>query len=156
MTRGGDVRPAHWELTPGAAEDLFTQLTILRQISGTSEEQEQSYINWGGESDHCWAKLILPWSDADGPLAPRSLLAKLGAHEQLQDATYERPLEDDEDDEDEEGSAFTACLKVFLSSHAESAIFYAGCDDLNPVPCFAVARVRPNLVAGFIGGVTYT
>ena len=35
-------------------------------------------------------------------------------------------------------------------------IFYTGSEKLNPVPCFAVAKLAPGLVGGFVGGVVHT
>lgn len=63
---------------------------------------------------------------------------------------------DDSDNSDDLASPFSMAVSRFLKEH-ESAVFFC-CGDalLNPVPCFAAARVAPGLVAGFMGGITYT
>jgi hypothetical protein len=51
---------------------------------------------------------------------------------------------------------FKIGLREFVASQQRIAVFLAGSDQLNPLPTFAVARVRPDLVAGFIGGIVHT
>ena len=113
-------------------------------------------IGWGDEGDGQWYPLMLPWVP-DDPFTNEKLLEVLGAHPVLQQNARSRPLlEEDVEPEDDPTGPFTLALAAFLAEHEETLVFHAGSDQLNPVPCFAVARVRPDLVAGFVGGVVHT
>ena len=105
---------------------------------------------------------MLPWVESDGDLTPAHLLTKLGAHPRLFSCIDvwvlgQTDVDADADaDEDKDVSIFSVALARFLKEH-ESAVFFCSGDALlNPVPCFAVARVAPGLVSGFMGGIIYT
>jgi len=77
------------------------------------------------------------------------------------DNELEFHLHNDDDDElstddEKEYDRFEELVKSFLDGYDSKAFFCAGDRKLNPVPVFAVARVSPTLVAGFMGGVVYT
>lgn len=165
------------------SREHFKQLLILRHIVAAPGTRR---IGWGDESDAEWQPLILPWNPAaeltpHGLLAALGAHAQL-----QQDGACRRVdsvIDEDEDDESRayyrmsvganemvrwrelsDGAAprwrlapsFRTALRYFLSQHPKTAVFHAGSARLNPVPCFAVARVRPDLVAGFVGGVVHT
>lgn len=160
----GIVRPMAW--APGTdgppARALFEQMASLRALWKSHCAQHGGHaIGWGDESDGQWMPLLLPWSAAaDGELTPVGLLRKLGAHPQLLDSVCARDVandaDDDPDEEDTPDVLFRRAIRAFLAAHPASATFQAGSEKLNPVPCFAVALVRPDLVAGFVGGVVHT
>ena len=109
----------------------------------------------------------MPWTVGE-VLTPRALLQALGAHPEIVNspvATKRVVTEADEEYVGNEefvgppppGNFFREALSRWLDSHEpHTAVFHAGSGKLNPLPCFAVALVRPGLVAGFIGGIVHT
>ena len=63
---------------------------------------------------------------------------------------------DDDNKEDDEIKNGLKAMQNFLDQFENVEIFYIGCHLVNPVPCFAMAQVRKDLIAGFIGCVVYT
>lgn len=157
MTSSGVVRTKEWDLfscnstaaVKGTLEGLFD---VVKQLEGGERGNE---IGLGDESDHPWHPFAISWTKADGELSPQSLLGKLGAHEQLQNESAITMLGDDEDDEDEDSGPG---ISVFLDKHTDKGplYFYTGSGLMNPVVVFAVAKVEPGLVAGFVGGIVHT
>jgi len=109
----------------------------------------------------------MPWTVGE-VLTPRALLQALGAHPEIVNspvATKRVVTEADEEfvggtrnfwGQPPPGLFFRGALSQWLDSHEHTAVFHAGSGKLNPLPCFAVALVRPGLVAGFIGGIVHT
>jgi len=66
--------------------------------------------------------------------------------------------EDNDEDDYYDGTTFfeRKIITPHLSNQDSFIFFYCGEDKLNPVPCFALAKMCPGLVAGFVGGVIYT
>jgi len=149
----GVVRPRSWEPS-GPAREMFKELRSLLHLRG----RIASTIGWGDEGDGRWIPLLVPWSGVDGALTTQSLLSKLGAHEEIIGACEDCGDSDDDCDDDTDSSKDMSqdLPKAWLRSHGEWLLFHAGSDKLNPLPCFAVAKVRPDLVAGFIGGICHT
>jgi hypothetical protein len=138
----GLVRPQDCAMTTGpAARDVYSH---VNRLLATVRHPDRNSIGWGDESDGEWTPLAMPWEGET--LTPQTLLSKLGAHEVLQ-----HNITDMKDE-----SLCDEFLRKFLCKHTETAVFYAGGDLLNPVPCFAVALVRPDLVVGFVGGIIHT
>ena len=168
--RGGGAAPSR---------EVYKAMLLLRNVHGAPGPRT---IGWGDEGDGEWLPLIVPWDEGE-ELAPLRLLERLGAHPQLRRADairlVESVVDEDEDDDarayhrmsstaqelvrwraESSGGAlrwqrapsFRTALRALLSQH-RSAVFHCGLGELNPVPCFAVARVRPDLVVGFVGGV---
>ena len=151
----GPADPADPVLPAVAGKELYRLLARLHAISVLPGNA----VGWGDEASYAWERLVVPWNEPlpseHAVLTPQALLWKLGAHEELLHACREtEPVSSD--DVDDEPTPFGAALQAFLAAHQETAVFYTGSDQLNPVPCFAVAKVLPNLVAGFIGGVVHT
>lgn len=134
----------------------------LIKLTGRRGKCAYEYINQGDESDNVWVPVAIQWSEENGELSPKSLLKKLGAHPQLMDSILEMEYEDLDDaydfneDDEYEHNTFEELVKSFLDGYDSKTYFYAGDGRVNPVPIFAVARVSPTLVAGFMGGVIYT
>merc|ERR1712029_26227 len=118
------------------------------------EEAHGPEIGLGDEGDHPWMPILIPWN---GPhaLTQDTLLEKLGAHEQLRAKRAICTLPGYWNDPLEEGSRN---IRVWLDKFPgkDSLYFHTGSDLLNPVIVFAVVRVRPHLVAGFMGGIVHT
>jgi len=136
----------------------------LISLTGRRDECADECIGHGDESDHVWVPVAIKWSEGNGELSPESLLQRLGAHPQLMDSNNELEFHLDHDEDDDSSSSsgekeydsFEELVKSFLDGYDSKAFFCAGDRKLNPVPVFAVARVSPTLVAGFMGGVVYT
>lgn len=168
-----------------SARDACRHLSRLRRIMRMAVAPGELDIGWGDESDNSWMPILVPWRAHDGALTPERLLERLGAHPQLRKSVIVRDdLNNNDDDDDDDDTSdrrgrtysllagaaahlpsFRTELRFFLGTHRFSAgttgienslVFLAGSGLLNPIPCFAVARVAPGLVAGVMGGVVHT
>ena len=169
--RDGEAAPAH---------EVYKVLLLLRNVHSAPGPRS---VGWGdlGEVDGEWMPLVTAWDG--GELTPLRLLERLGAHQLLRRGVrlVESVVDEDEDDEARayhrmsstahelvrwraesggdplqwhQAPSFRTALRYLLSGY-RSVVFHCGSGHLNPVPCFAVARVRPDLVAGFVGGVVH-
>jgi hypothetical protein len=147
------------ELTTDATSPrhVLQCLLDLRRLHSTADAGGRG-ITWGDESDYQWEPFLMPWRVGEA-LSAEALLKALGAHREIVARIWYRHVRCEEDDEEEtapEGCRFRSSVASWLARHEAKAVFLAGSDLLNPVPCFAVARVQPGLVAGFVGGVVHT
>uniref|UniRef100_A0A7S1YN89 Uncharacterized protein n=1 Tax=Ditylum brightwellii TaxID=49249 RepID=A0A7S1YN89_9STRA len=178
MSRCGVVRTKHDTLWDDDDDDVTpkldeaTQMTIITtcisNVMTLLEKAEQkggeyaTLIDRCDESDHCWMPFAMHWnSSSDDEFTIDTFLRNIGAHPELRNSVTEWSFDDFKDDDDFEDYdiGFEKKLRKFFSSHLkEKEVLYFCCGDgkLNPVPCFAVGRLCDGLVAGFIGGVTYT
>lgn len=163
MSSCGVVRPRAWDLTQASsAIDLYKFFSMLLHLK--SKTYDCCTIGWDDTGNGQWIPFMLPWNPAvDGVLSPKSLLVKLGAHPQIQGDIQETSVleegakyQEGETGDQDPAAPFCRALQAFLSSFSDNAIFFAGPEKLNPAPCFAVARVSCNLVAGFICGFLHT
>ena len=146
-TKCGIVRPCTMDLDAPCPELVQSLLNITTRYSCFDR-----LIGWGDESDNAWEPIVIPW-DNTVELTPQSLLAHLGAHDKIQSTAQTC---DFASNNDMSMSAALRAIQAFLQGHSVTSVFYAGADQLNPVPCFAVSQVMDNVVAGFVGGVIYT
>lgn len=172
------IRPRAWDLRAGGAAAASEVYVVLKQLVAIVALQggASRAIGWGDEGDGQWLPFMMPWNRGED-LTPEALLAALGAHPEIRSRVLFRSVVDPDDQiEDEEeplnnewGAAqrrfrlaivdFLSHRRLFLegfSPFPNGCVFHAGSDQLNPVVCFAVAKVREGLVAGFIGGITHT
>ena len=173
------IRPRAWDLRAGGAAAASEVYVIMKQLLAivASQGGASRAIGWGDEGDGQWFPFMMPWSRGED-LTPEALLAALGAHPEIRSRVLSRSVVDPDDQmEDEEamirwrmplnnewGAAqrrFRLAIVDFLAQEGFSpfpngCVFHAGSDKLNPVVCFAVAKVREGLVAGFIGGIAHT
>ena len=173
------IRPREWDLRAGGAAAASEVYVIMKQLLAivASQGGASRAIGWGDEGDGQWFPFMMPWSRGED-LTPEALLAALGAHPEIRSRVLSRSVVDPDDQmEDEEamirwrmplnnewGAAqrrFRLAIVDFLAQEGFSpfpngCVFHAGSDKLNPVVCFAVAKVREGLVAGFIGGIAHT
>ena len=162
------IRPRAWDLRAGGAAAASEVYVVLKQLVAIVALQggASRAIGWGDEGDGQWLPFMMPWNRGED-LTPEALLAALGAHPEIRSRVLFRSVVDPDDQiEDEEeplnnewGAAqrrFRLAIVDFLAPFPNGCVFHAGSDQLNPLVCFAVAKVREGLVAGFIGGITHT
>ncbi len=107
----------------------------------------------GSEHDYPFVPFVLPWR-ADVAVTPTAILNQLGAHEHI----VEHIVEVDETD----GSlcapfgALADAVYAVLATHAPPICFYAGSDQLNPLPIVWVGRVSATEVGGFLSVLVHT
>jgi len=157
MTKSGVVRTKEWDLFAlNSAAEVKETLEELFFVMKKLEKREcGAAIGLGSEADYPWHPFAVPWKQ--GKLSPQSLLAELGAHEQLRKKDAIAMLGNDPDFEEDEDSG-PSISDVFLDKHkgTEALYFHTGSEAFNPVVVFAVAKMKPNLVAGFVGGIVHT
>jgi len=169
MSRCGVVRTKNdtWEESE-VEENVAASISSVIDLLEIAKEggTYADLIGRGDESAGRWMPIAIQWTDDDGDLTPDSFLKKLGAHQELRDCIHEWSFsddvedddeDDDEDDEEDDKLEFIKThLKPFFAEHDSFIFFCCGDGKLNPVPCFAVAKLCSGLVAGFVGGVVYT
>ena len=85
---------------------------------------------------------------------PKAFLEKLGAHKELKkEGSISIQYLDDYEPETQDK---VGNISVFLERYEKFLYFYTGSELLNPVVVIAVAQMKPNLVAGFMGGIVHT
>ena len=134
------------------------ELSDVQPILDVCQTHATIYIGWGDEGDGMWEPLLLPWK-SDTEFTPQNVLKELGAHDQVVghvNSFGSSIFRWDGDVPPEERDGPRGAIQTCLDEYEAPLIFVAGSDKLNPVPCFAVVRVKDDLVAGFIGGVVYT
>ena len=158
------------------AQDVYAVMQELMAVYNSGSADNRT-IGWGDESDGQWLPFMMPWdpssTDGGAELTPDKVLRQLDAHRELQNSICVRNVMDDYDENEEQDQGehvlgdirFRRAVVDFLSRYRVEdevterrrvAVFTAGSDKLNSVPCFAVALVRKDLVAGFVGGVVHT
>lgn len=135
----------HWAALDGA------ERAVLQMVGARP-------IGLGDESDYCWEPFVCSWGVEDGALTPVSLLQRVGAHVRLVDGDKGDVFDEDRFGGDvvDEEDCFDGELMSYLVQFEERVGFSTGTDLLNPVVVFAVAKVAPTVVAGFVGGIIHT
>lgn len=153
MTQTGIVRTKDWDVLQHNSErDMQETAAMLLEIDESASHGRE--IGLGDESDYPWLPFILPWGPDEGALCEDTLLSRLGAHEQLRAKQAMFTLKLDQDEDNEGGGNIGVWLEKFPGQ--ESLYFQTGGGLLNPLVVFAVVRVKPHLVAGFMGGIVHT
>ena len=174
----GVIRPLEWDYftslnsnSTSRSSDIRDMYDVMERILDIYQSVEyELIIGWGDEGTHFWQPILLPWNNNSDnhtvlQLSPRTLLDYLGAHEEIKSTICIRSWVFNDDNNNDVNNATEntknkdglQAIQDFLDQYENSIVFTAGDGKLSPVPCFAVAHIpKLNLIAGFIGGVTYT
>jgi hypothetical protein len=107
----------------------------------------------GSEHDYPFIPFVLPWR-AEAALTPAAVLDLMGAHPVLQQHIVELDVAD--------GplcapfGALADTVFAVLAAYAPPICFYAGSDQLNPLPIVWVGRVSETEVGGFLSVLVHT
>jgi len=159
------VRPVDWDITKKGRHFVHTaSQTAMTLWEICNDSTTSTKIGWGDESDqYCWEPFLMPWTEGR-ELNKDNLLEALGAHRSFLRRGHSNrrrivdvgAVVDSDNVEILRNKKGQQAMRAWWNKFPQKCCFSAGAHVVNPMPCFAVALVESNLVAGFIGGIIQT